>query len=208
MSGIIRNLSKKVITLNDDTLRSSLSALWVRIGSELGYPDCIIGIAEGGLYCAEIMSELTGAPTYSVRLTRPTTEIKKRSFNGRIIGMMPYLISNPMRRLEDAWLSLREEKASAGGRLRDTPCLQIDAEKIGAVVRAKKFRHLVVIDDAVDSGVTLASVVSALRASVPDGTKVSTAVITQSRTNPRIVPDIALFKKCLCRFPWSLDFRG
>ena len=64
---------------------------------------------------------------------------------------------------------------------------------------------VLVIDDAIDSGATLATVLRLVRAVCPCGTEIRSAVITQTLEQPITTPDYALFHNTLCRFPWSFD---
>lgn len=64
---------------------------------------------------------------------------------------------------------------------------------------------VMVVDDAVDSGITLAAVLRTLRACCPPATELRTAAITVTRPDPVVKPDYALYRGVLCRFPWSFD---
>jgi hypoxanthine phosphoribosyltransferase len=65
--------------------------------------------------------------------------------------------------------------------------------------------RVLVTDDAVDSGATLATVLRHIHAVCPPGVEVRSAVITQTLEQPMIKPNYALFHNVLCRFPWSFD---
>jgi hypoxanthine phosphoribosyltransferase len=65
--------------------------------------------------------------------------------------------------------------------------------------------RILVTDDAIDSGATLATVLRLVRAVCPSGTEVRSAVITQTMEQPITTPDYVLFHDTLCRFPWSFD---
>ena len=69
--------------------------------------------------------------------------------------------------------------------------------------------HLLVIDDAVDSGLTLKYVVGVLRASCNFPVEIFTAAITATRVSAEraVDPDFVLFDGTLIRFPWSTDYR-
>jgi hypoxanthine-guanine phosphoribosyltransferase len=68
--------------------------------------------------------------------------------------------------------------------------------------------HVLVADDAIDSGVTLATVLGLLREVCPRGSDIRSAVITQTLMDPVVRPDYVLFQCTLCRFPWSFDAQG
>ena len=63
---------------------------------------------------------------------------------------------------------------------------------------------ILVIDDSVDTGATLARVLDLLKHRAPDA-DLRSAVITVTTASPLIAPDYTLFRQKLCRFPWSLD---
>jgi hypoxanthine phosphoribosyltransferase len=65
--------------------------------------------------------------------------------------------------------------------------------------------RVLVVDDAVDSGVTLATVLQTLQSVCPPEVEVRTAVITVTIEDPVVAPDYALYRGVLCRFPWSFD---
>ncbi|WP_323006239.1 phosphoribosyltransferase [Pseudorhodobacter sp.] len=198
---------KPVVTLDDAALEKVMKELWAKVGTTNVSPDCIVGIATGGLLCAEKLKPTVDIPVLSCALRRPGTKIKKISGIKRLLGIMPYGISNWMRRIEDRLLATRENKPS-GTNPSESKQLSSDVETITRFVTDKGLRHVLVIDDAVDSGVTLGSVVAALRAALPPETTLTTAVITQTRSLVAFEPDVSLYRNTLCRFPWSFDFRG
>jgi hypoxanthine phosphoribosyltransferase len=67
---------------------------------------------------------------------------------------------------------------------------------------------VLVVDDAVDSGVTLATVLRLLRESSPPDTQFRSAVVTVTLAQPLAEPDFVLYRGVLCRFPWSFDAAG
>ena len=72
-------------------------------------------------------------------------------------------------------------------------------------LRSGAGKSVLVVDDAVDSGNTLLSVVKGIRIAAPDA-EVHNAVMTQTFPKPVIEPDVALWNDgTLIRFPWSKD---
>lgn len=67
--------------------------------------------------------------------------------------------------------------------------------------------QVLVVDDAVDSGITMQAVVEALRRARPD-VEVRAAVITVTTGRPSVSPDYTLYNNhTLIRFPWSIDMK-
>ena len=69
------------------------------------------------------------------------------------------------------------------------------------------FRSILIVDDAVDSGKTLKTIVDEVRKKYLTA-EIKTAVITVTTKQPIILPDYYLFyNHTLIRFPWSADSR-
>jgi len=168
-------------------------------GNEGRY-DALIGIANGGVAVAREMAKIVGAPLFTVRLQRPTTKRKNR-FIRSIIRHLPKAVNNTLRKLEAlCYMWIRKGKSGAC----KSECVEIPAE-------LEEFLHglgngcVLVADDAVDSGCTLRSVLTALKAMSPD-VMFKSAVITVTTSSASITPDYFLYNDgTLIRFPWSMD---
>src|SRR5262249_51195271 len=68
--------------------------------------------------------------------------------------------------------------------------------------------NILIIDDSLASGATMAAVVDTIRNIAGPDASIKTAVITVTTPAPRITPDFTLYRYVLCRFPWSLDFKN
>jgi hypoxanthine phosphoribosyltransferase len=198
---------KAVITLDEVELGRAMQAVWNQVAQRGPAPDAIVGIATGGLLCAQKLRQSVNVPVFSCAMRRPGTVAKHNPALRAVLRALPYAISNWVRRFEDSYLANRAAKAAQTNR---PPSAQLlaDVAAVGTAVSAQSLRHLLVIDDAVDSGATLACVIGALRAALPADIAITTAVISQTRPNAAFYPDVMLFRETLCRFPWSLDFRG
>lgn len=204
-------LLKPVMTLDTRTLAKAMADLWARLPSTTAQPDGIVGIATGGLICAQVLNTSLELPLFSCALRRPSTVAKSNPRLRKVLAMLPYAVTNWLRRLED-WVLARRTVGPAAdhaqkNRLADET-LTADITAIAEKVQARGLRHLVVIDDALDSGFTLGTVIAKLRSTLPQDVLITSAVIAQTRPDPIYKPDVALFLFTLCRFPWSFDFRG
>jgi hypoxanthine phosphoribosyltransferase len=121
-----------------------------------------------------------------------------------LLAALPTPVVNLLRRLEHRLLI-----APRGSRARPQQIDHTEAEAIAAWVATSARRaRILVADDAVDSGVTLDTVLGLLRRLCPRGTEIRSAAITQTLENPKARPDYVLFHDTLCRFPWSFDANG
>lgn len=87
-------------------------------------------------------------------MRHPSTTAKRQFAHRTRLHSLPYAISNWLRRIENRILSGKPAKAPAKP----------------AAVQAQGLHHVLVMDDVVDSGATLACVVGALQAALPADT--------------------------------------
>jgi uncharacterized protein len=202
---------KPVITFDDGELGQAMLALWKQVAHRHPAPDAVVGIASGGLLCAEKLKDSLNLPVFSCAMRRPGTVAKRlpvlQIVLQAVLRAMPYSLSNCIRRIEDQQLARRATKNPPSLR-QPSAQLLADVAFVAEAVAAQRLRHVLIVDDAVDSGATLACVYTSLRKAFPQDVSLTTAVITQTRPSPAFYPDVILFRETLCRFPWSLDFRG
>lgn len=172
------------------------------IGS--GYqPDLVVGIANGGV---RVMDELidsgifrgnssVGVKRVVVRRQRPGTVAKQR-LAGKFLAHIPRWSANILRRIESAMRGIKSRLIKP-----EVSELILDESVVQALSDAS---NILIVDDAVDTGATLAAVKRSVE-KVTAAT-VRTAVITVTLKNPLIFPDYHLIAE-LIRFPWSVDNR-
>ncbi len=196
----------RVITLHPKLFASECA----RLGEEVlksGPFDLMIGIRTGGAFVADAICRevcaLAEVPRRDVRLQRASTPGRSKAARGWL-KRLPRPLLNILRMAESLWDGRhkpeQEDVAKAENRL-DIP------EECREILTTTHPRSVLIIDDAVDSGVTLAATVAALRKLAPDA-RIVTAVLTITRPDSIITPDIALYRdRTLMRFPWSNDYR-
>jgi hypoxanthine phosphoribosyltransferase len=179
-------------------------ALLMRLVEADYAPTLIIGIRTGGWFVAEAMVRAAAVPLPVLPLTcrRPSTNAKaKVPLLRTAVASLPRSVTDLTRRLEHRWLSTR--------RLHQDQPQNIDRSEAEAITAwLRKSPHparILVADDAVDSGVTLQTVLQALREIGRRGMELRSAAITQTMPHPHVAPNYVLWRETLCRFPWSLD---
>jgi uncharacterized protein len=179
-------------------------ALLMRLVEADYAPTLIIGIRTGGLVVAEAMVRARAAPLPVLPLTcrRPGTNAKARvPLLRTAVASLPRSVADLTRRLEHRWFSTR--------RLDQYQPQDIDRAEAEAIKNwLRKSPHparILVADDAVDSGVTLQTVLQAVREIGRRGMEFRSAAITQTLPHPHVAPNYVLWRETLCRFPWSLD---
>lgn len=186
-------MGRKVITLRDRELKDRCMELSHLIDRDYK-PDLVVGIATGGVMVAGMM--FPSVQHCDVVVRRPSTR-NKNSFFKAFLSVMPMWILDRMRILEAWWL----EKTSDASKIRN---LDLSEETARIITRSCR---VLVVDDAVDSGVTLSSVLQAI-GKVGGSREVRSAVITVTTGSPVVRPDYCLFNdNTLIRFPWSSDMK-
>lgn len=170
---------------------------------EAGYaPDILVGIRSGGFCVARVMAECATVPVELLALNCGWggMQARKRAA-ARILPHLPRRVSDMLRAVAHRLLTTWRRTARARPRIAASERAAIRAHLAQTGGRAR----ILVVDDAVDTGLTLATVLELLRAAAPPGTEIRSACITVTLADPVMRPDYALYSQVLCRFPWSLD---
>lgn len=161
-------------------------------------PDLLVAIERGGLHVAhEILAGgVLAADLVTLTAHRPATAVKRGLKLKVPISRLPRFIAN--------WLRLLEHYI----RLTTTTRTSVPAPDViaGPQVRARisASERLLVVDDAVDSGATLAAVIRELR--MITEAEIRSAVLVVTFPAPAVIPEYAVHRKgVLLRLPWSDD---
>jgi uncharacterized protein len=179
-------------------------------------PSLIVGIRTGGLIVARSMVGGVSAPLPVLPLTcrRPATGVKSRlPLLRALLTGLPQPTTDLLRRVEHRLATASRAVRAAQGQAPDAAqppqIAHAEAEAIaGWIARSSEPARILVADDAVDSGATLAAVLQRLRELCPPATEIRSAAITQTFDHPIVSPDYALYRDTLCRFPWSFDAKA
>ncbi len=169
-----------------------------------GRPDMLVGIRTGGLHVADSMAKSVGfsLPVMSLTCRRPSTATKSKfSAVKKIVSSLPRPLVDKLRVIEHAMLTKKPQRSRPEGYSFDPNEMAMLEDWLRA---AGPNPSIVVVDDAVDTGTTLSLVLDAVSQRAPGG-QVRSAVITVTTTRPWATPRYTLYRRQLCRFPWSLD---
>lgn len=191
-----------VHTLNKSEFEFACAALMHRVLAEF-QPDLLVGIRTGGMVVAEAMARAASPPIAVMPVTcrRAATGVKSRlKVLPTVLGALPRPAVDGLRWLEHHLLTARRRSQS-----RSQQIDHAEASAVGHHFRSAVAPRVVVVDDAVDSGLTLATVLQLLREVCPAELQFRSAVVTVTLAQPAIEPDFVLYRGVLCRFPWSFD---
>ncbi|MEP5764900.1 MAG: hypothetical protein ABJ308_09905 [Halieaceae bacterium] len=189
-----------VITLSDTLLAEYCKSLQDCIAIAGFKPDVIIPIANGGAYVAERM-DFQDAKICVVSLKREGSRIKEQLKLAYILKALPYWLLNLFRIAEAKILERTQQPEQLD---------RSEIEKIREELKKVLPLHqtaILIVDDAVDSGKTLATVMMATRDLAGPQVDIRSASLVVTTASPRIVPDYFLIGEDLLRFPWSNDFK-
>ncbi len=167
---------------------------------ENGPVDLVVGIATGGDYVAAALAVHMPPATVvgSVKIQRPGTVVKRKLRIWRLLRYLPKSVTAQLRWLEVEWREAAYRVRRSGPSERNPRPMSADLPTLD------RFRHVLIVDDTVDSGDTLAHACSVVRGRYPNAS-ITTAVIASTWRRPGFVPDICLYPRTLVRFPWSMD---
>src|SRR5437763_6059020 len=147
-------------------------------------PDALVGIRTGGLVVAESMAKAAGGdmPVLAVTCRRPSSRHKPKSSTARrLVAALPRPVLDQFRLVEHALLT-RKPAAPACGEYQFG---ESELDRLAAWIAAAGGRpSLLIVDDAVDSGATLAVVLDAVRRRAPSDASIRSAAITVTTARP------------------------
>ncbi len=186
----------RVLTLDNKAFAGACAALGAKVAASGFIPDIIVGIRTGGAYVAENIVERFDAPGTVVEyvdLHRGGTPLKK-------------IVSPLFRLLPEPWLNfMRKAESRLSRSRRDCGLYEVELPESLKDIAS---RRILVVDDAVDRGKTLASVLKAIAACSPQ-CEVRSAAITVTQPSPLVMPDYFVYNDLtLVRFPWAPDMKG
>lgn len=170
-------------------------------------PTIYLGIRTGGYVVAELMAQATPQPVRLLPITcrRPSTAKKNNlPFVKETLKRLPHFISDRLRIMEHIYLTQIKKP-------RDAQVVPDEAElSVLRQVLAEQGAEarVLVIDDSIDSGATVAAVLAVVRTLAHPAAQIKTAAVTITTAHPLVEPDFSLYRYALCRFPWSLDFKA
>lgn len=196
LKGLLRHkymIRPRVVTLDEGMFAERCGELGQMVAANGFNPDVIVGIRNGGEYVANVLADsFPDARILCVELRRCGSS-KKERFRP-LFKILPLWILDRLRIIE--WHLLARKKIATNVRL-DLP----------AELQGLGHQRILVVDDAVDSGLTLSSVVGAINGA-SNTADIRSAVITVTTESPMIRPDYTLYdNKILIRFPWSADWK-
>lgn len=181
----------------DDFLENTLKD-WKNDSSKI----LVLGIKEGGVYLAENVFQVLRNSANQVDLKfikcqRPSTSVKKKNefrkaFIQTIFKISPIIILDLLRNVEHYFLTKKS--------------IEYNREIIlDEIINFNLYDKIVIVDDAVDSGVTLQKVNDYVQNLAVKTTEVKSLAVVITSNNAIVTPDFYLYKDVLIRFPWSLD---
>lgn len=196
----------QVITLDEKQLYNHARDLAKKIERTLTSPyAALIAVRRGGSYVCDALCEHFSKDRYGERfditLQRPSTK-RKNGYIRRILKKLPYSLLNLLRIGEAWWLNGRNPQEKRGEGKVDVPSGLLE------ILRREKSPQLLIIDDAIDSGHTLITIVNTLK-KINSEVAISVAVMTVTTQQPVQDADYYLYHNgTLIRFPWSNDYKN
>lgn len=192
---------KRVITLDQARFEQACRDLG-RIATERFDPQLVVGIRTGGYVVAEAMRPALpeNAQILPIRKQRPSTKLKKEApWRKKLLQATPYAATDRVRLLEHRLLMANATLKSGQPVKTFTPD-PAEGDVIEAALAKMPDARVLVVDDSIDSGSTMAAVVGFLQRVAPKA-DVRAAVVVVTHHTPLITPEFSLYRGVLCRFP-------
>ena len=192
----------KVITLIDNDFDIAVHRLSDMVMADFS-PDLAVGVLSGGAVVAKaLMERFEQAGLHcsytQLRLQRQSTPRKQTPIVAWTIRVLPTMLLDWLRMAEATWRELTAPKTMP------TDSISLPDDVADA---ASKSHRILVVDDAIDTGLTAARIVAALKTINPD-VDIRIAVIASTMKHPLITANYCLLPHhVLVRFPWSADLK-
>lgn len=197
----------RVITLSDGAVEWQGRELAKKITDACpeGF-DLMVGVRRGGVFVADAvwrsLPDGFCVNIVNVTMQRPGTRGKGAKL-AAVLGNVPLWMLNGARIVESHWLKLRDRMK----RDKERHSRRQMTISTGTLPPLKAYPRLLLIDDAIDSGATLAAVIKGLRENYGP-IEVKVAVITVTTDAPKVEADFCMYHDhTLIRFPWSIDYK-
>lgn len=160
--------------------------------------DLVIGICNGGKFVLDhYVSQHKNVNCTTVTLQRQSTKgVKQKKVVSSILKFLPYSITDKMRIYENQ--RLQKQSSKSNPKLHS----EIEIDKLHSSLES-----VLILDDAIDSGHTMQTVLSQISKKAPNA-QIDTAVLAWTNTNSIVAPTYYMYKSVLVRFPWSIDFKS
>lgn len=199
----------QVLTLNQQALDKHAERLAALVAASITEKeesfDALIAVLTGGGLVADSFCRAFPARLYAMRcdveLQRPSTR-RKNGPLGALLRRLPLWLLDWLRMAESSLLRLTHRHKPS----HPLPEVKLP-DDLAARLTSLSAPKVLLIDDAIDSGDTLAAVIESLKKANPE-VSVSVAVLTVTTRRPRVKADFALYtNSTLIRFPWSKDYK-
>lgn len=194
----------KVITLTPSLLSQAAAQLaGIVTDGHKGNFAAIVGVITGGAVLAEKMQpHLPPMPRFDILFRRPSTKLKDKAPGiFTVLKHLPLVVSNWLRMAESQYLYLHSR------RHRNVSCPALSPKLRDFIFELPAGSSILLVDDSIDSGATLAGCIEALREVNPT-INITVATLTVTMPSPLVEPDFSLYTgRTLVRFPWSKDYR-
>lgn len=196
----------KVLTFTREQLEEASFTLAKKVLDSKYYPMIIIGIATGGVYISrpikgKFIENNWNGKYYEIKLSRKSTETKKKFQIKNILTKLPYFLLNRLRMLEVCIFETLKSKKYDPSK-EDNIILSEDL-----IEAIKSVDTILLIDDAIDTGSTILAIKNVIREINPN-IDMKVAILTVTHNKPYVEPEYTLYRRVLIRCPWAEDYKG
>lgn len=194
----------KIVDLDDAALRVHVAEMAADIVEKENI-DIVIGIRRGGAYVGHLLWEAMGAKGshakyFELTCQRSSTSVKGFGVVKFVIKMLPRVVNDLLRKLEHRLVSLTVGLGSNGKRRVEG----LDGDLLKSLEAGTENTRILLVDDAIDSGSTMETVIDALR-SVNEAVVIRTCALTVTQRDARVRPDYSVYDEVLLRCSWAAD---
>lgn len=191
----------KVVDYSETDVEAAMLSLAERASVQQLSPACIVGVLNGGKLPAQhFAAQFPTAQSLFFKLQRQSSGSLKSNILLKV-KKLPRPITNILRSFEMSLSNCIRKKRSVSV---DDNALSFFNEHL-RLEKITERSPIFLVDDSIDSGATLATLVESLKAAGVKRECIKVAVIVHTLSQPLITADFVKERGVLIRFPWSGD---
>ncbi len=192
-------LRHHIVTLDEDALRDACRLLVADVEKSGYRPTHLVAVAKAGVHVAHHMaSAFDDVPAIvEIEARRPATRMKSAAGFRSVLARAPRWLTTTLRHAEFRLITVRNRSGERA--------VFMASEHLETLRAAGAGARLLVVDDCVDSGLSLEMCIAHLRCELDAEVELRTAVLAASLPDPKLIPDYCIYPSTTLRGPWSFD---
>lgn len=200
-----------VVDVDDIGVARIVHSLAQRVIGDGFAPSFVVAVLKGGASPAQLMlRELSSAGIHVVLAEVPSSRTgldRLKPFKAAIAPLAPLWALNRLRRIEHRVQTTVISRITGARTQPPNAMIASVFADIASRAIATPASPILIVDDAVDSGMTVRRLIEAAQSKGLSRACIKIVALTATTAAAEAIVDYVHYRRVLCRFPWSVDSR-